>query len=98
MKQALLQALLIALALAGCAASPADLQAARAERERIANNFELTADGWQSLGVNEEQQALYRKLAIEARKPSASKELAPDSFLNRLIKAVLGAPAGPAPD
>lgn len=90
---------LLALLLSGCAASHADLKAAQAERERIANNFELTADGWQSLGINEEQQALYRKLAVEARKPSAKPDLAADnSLLNRLLKAVLGGQAGPAPD
>ncbi|MCV2356096.1 hypothetical protein LNV09_18290 [Paucibacter sp. B2R-40] len=85
---------ILTIVLSGCASSPAALQAAQAEREKVANNFELTADGWQSLGINEEQQALYRRLAIEARKPSPSPELAPDSLLNRLIKAVFGTAPG----
>ncbi|MCV2367087.1 hypothetical protein [Roseateles oligotrophus] len=93
---------LLALALSACAASPAELKAAQMQREKIANGFDLTADGWQNLGVNEEQQLHYRKLADEARKGNAGKELAPDSLLNRLLKAVLGEPPGtarmPAPD
>jgi hypothetical protein len=87
---------LLALAISACASSPAEHHAAQIQRDKIAADFDLTADGWQTLGVNEEQQQHYRKLAEEARKGQASKELAPDSLLNRLLRAVLGAPPGAA--
>jgi outer membrane PBP1 activator LpoA protein len=88
---------LLALALSACAASPAELKAAQLKRDQIATGYELTADGWQRLGVNEEQQAHYRKLADEARKAPAGKDFQADSALNRLLKAILGQPPGAAP-
>jgi hypothetical protein len=91
----LLSLALLVLALNGCAASQAELKAAQAKRERIANDYDLTADGWQSLGVNQEQQERYRKLADQARKNAAEGEVASDSLLIRLIKAVFADPALP---
>ncbi len=83
---------LLALTISACASSSAELKAAQLQRDKIANGFDLTADGWQHLGVNEEQQARYRKLAEDTRKGPKNQELAPDSLLNRLFKALLGTP------
>ena len=85
---------LLALALSACASTPAELEAAKMEREKIANGFELTADGWQRLGVNVAQQAHYRKLAEETRKAPPPRPARADSPLNRLFKALLAPPAG----